>query len=94
MDFGCLILKLVESHAEESRDRTVYIIRNGRNDPLWQPVPRRSASVARQAIDELIHVQALNDLYGLEVAADQNGEGFDVACIGSDFDYPSQSAVL
>jgi hypothetical protein len=32
-------------------------------------------------------VQALNDLYRLEVAADQNGEGFNVACIGSDFDY-------
>jgi len=79
---------LVGGRSEERRHRTVYIIRNGRIDPLWQAVQRRSITVARQAIDALIDVEAVNDLYRLEVAADQNGEDFNVAYIGKDFDYP------
>jgi len=86
-----LIQMLVASKAEEWRDRTVYIIRNGRIDAQWQPVPRRSTTVARRSIDALIDVQAVNDLYRLEVAADQNGEGFNVAYIGSDFNYPHKA---
>jgi hypothetical protein len=64
---------------------------SGRIDPQWQPVPRRSTTVARQAVDALIDVQAVNDLYRLEVAADQNGERFNVAYIGRDFNYPHKA---
>ena len=44
--------------------------------------------MAREAIDAFIDVQAVNDLYRLEVAAERNGERFNVAYIGSDFDFP------
>jgi hypothetical protein len=86
-----LIQMLVANRVEERRERTVYIIRNGRIDPQWQPVPRRSTTVARQAVDALIDVQAVNDLYRLEVAADQNGERFNVGYIGRDFNYPHKA---
>ena len=86
-----LIQMLVGGRAEERRGRTVYIIRNGRIDPLWQGVPRRSTAVAHRAIDALIDVQAVNDLYRLEVVADENGEGFNVAYIGKDFVYPHKT---
>jgi hypothetical protein len=86
-----LIQMLVASQVEERRDRVVYIIRNGRIDPLWEPVPRRSTTVAHHAIDALIDVQAVNDLYRLEVAADQNGERFNAAYIGRDFNYPHKA---
>ena len=33
-------------------------------------------------------VQAVNDLHRLEVAAESHGERFNVAYIGSDFDFP------
>jgi len=83
-----LIRTLVRDRASPPRERTVYIIRNGRIDPIWQPVQRRSTTVAREAIDAFIDVQAVNDLYRLEVAAERNGERFNVAYIGSDFDFP------
>jgi hypothetical protein len=83
-----LIQELDGGPTKERRSRSVYIIRNGRIDAVWQPAPRRSMTVARQAIDALIDVQAVNDLYRLEVAADRNGEEFNVAYIGKDFDYP------
>ena len=86
-----LIQMSVANRVEERRERTVYIIRNGRIDPRWQPVPRRSTPVARQAVDALIDVQAVNDLYRSEVAADQNGERFNVAYIGRDFNYPHKA---
>ena len=70
-----LIQMSVANRVEERRERIVYIIRNGRIDPQWQPVPRRSTPVARQAVDALIDVQAVNDLYRSEVAADQKANG-------------------
>ena len=85
-----LIQMLVGDRAGQ-RDRTVYIIRNGRIDPVWKPVRRRSTTVAREAIDAFIDVQAVNDLCRLEVAAERNGEQFNVAYIGSDFDYPHKT---
>lgn len=49
---------------------------------------RRSTTVAREAIDAFIEVQAVNDLYRFEEAAERNGEQFNVAYIESDFDFP------
>jgi hypothetical protein len=43
------------------------------------------------AIDAFIDVQAVNDLYRLEAAAERNGERFNVAYIGSDFDFPHKA---
>ncbi len=83
-----LIQMLVADRVGQRRERTVYIIRNGRIDPVWQPIRRRSTTVAREAIDAFIDVQAVNDPYRLEVAAERNGERFNVAYIGSDFDFP------
>jgi hypothetical protein len=59
----------------------------GRIAPVWKPVRRRSTAVAREAIDAFIYVQAVNDLYRLEVAAERSGERFNVAYMGSDFDF-------
>jgi hypothetical protein len=44
--------------------------------------------VARRALDALIEMQGVNDLYRLQVIARQEHEDFDVAFIGKDFDYP------
>ena len=86
-----LIQMLVGDRAGQRRERTVYIIRNGRIEPVWKPVRRRSTTVAREAIDAFIDVQAVNDLYRLEVSAERSGEQFNVAYIGSDFDIPHKA---
>jgi hypothetical protein len=82
------IKKFEESRSVEARERHVYIIRNGKLDPLWQPVPRRTTKVARRAIDALIDAQGVNDLYRLQVAAENAKEDFHVAYIGDEFSYP------
>jgi predicted acylesterase/phospholipase RssA len=70
------------------RRRRVYIIRNGRMDAQWQSVPRRTTTVARRALNALIDVKGFNDMYRLEMVAQQDGEDFNIAYIGQDFTYP------
>jgi predicted acylesterase/phospholipase RssA len=70
------------------RERHVYVIRNGLIDSHWQVVARRTADVARRALDALIEVQGLNDLNRLEFDAQQEGEDFNVAFIDDAFNYP------
>jgi hypothetical protein len=68
--------------------RILYVIRNGRVAPTWQSVARRSTSVGHRALDALIDAQGINDLYRLEVIARDEGEDFNVAYIGDEFDFP------
>lgn len=82
---------VVAKRSLDVRERTVYIVRNGRIDATWQSVARRSTSVARRALDGLIDAQGINDLYRLEVVARQEGEDFNLAYIGNDFSYPHKT---
>jgi len=79
---------LTASRSANERERHLYVIRNGRIDPQWQSVPRRSTGVARRALDALIETQGINDLYRLQVMARQGNEDFNVAFIGEEFNYP------
>jgi hypothetical protein len=76
---------------DNERDRDAYIIRNGRIEPVWQSVRRRTASVGRRAIEELIDAAGVNDLYRLEDDARVENEKFHVAYIGDDFNSPRKS---
>src|SRR5271155_1148996 len=75
-----------------ARERHVYVIRNGSIEPQWLSVERRTTKVARQALETLIYAQSINDLYRLEVAAEREGEDFNVAYIDAKFDYPHPTA--
>lgn len=79
---------LTANRSANERERHVYVIRNGRIDPQWQSVPRRSTGVARRALDALIETQGVSDLYRLQVMARQENEDFNVAFIGEEFNYP------
>lgn len=72
----------------EPRQRHVFVIRNGRIDPLWSPTVRRSTSVARRALEALIDEQGISDVRHLYNAAQQDGEDFNLAYIDAGFDYP------
>jgi predicted acylesterase/phospholipase RssA len=75
-----------------TRERQVYLIRNGRVDSKWQPVPRRTTEVALHALDDLIEEQGINDLYRLEVTAREHGEHLHIAYIADTFSYPHLKA--
>src|SRR5271170_3126376 len=82
------VQELTANRSANERERHVYVIRNGRIDPQWQSVARRSTGVARRALDALIEAQGINDLYRLQVMARQENEDFNVAFIGEEFNYP------
>jgi hypothetical protein len=82
----------IEANRErDRRDRYVYVIRNGYIAGHWGAVSRRTTTVARRALDSLIDAQGVNDLYRLEVAAQQDREEFQFAFIGADFVYPHKA---
>jgi predicted acylesterase/phospholipase RssA len=83
-----LVQELNNPTGPYARQRHVYVIRNGRVEPRWQPVERRTTQVARRALETLIYAQGINDLYRLEVAAEREGEDFSVAYLDATFDYP------
>ena len=70
------------------RERHVFVIRNGRIDPLWAPTVRRSTNVARRALDALIDEQGISDVRHLYSAAQHDGADFNLAYIDEGFDYP------
>ena len=87
-----LVQELNNPTGSYARERHVYVIRNGRVEPHWLPVERRTTQVARRALETLIYEQGVNDLYRLEVAAEREGEDFNVAYIDANFNYPHPTA--
>jgi predicted acylesterase/phospholipase RssA len=83
-----LVQELNDPTGPYARERHVYVIRNGRVEPRWLSVERRTTKVARRALETLIYAQGINDLYRLEVAAEREGEDFNVAYIDAKFNYP------
>jgi predicted acylesterase/phospholipase RssA len=80
--------RLRGNRSVKERARNVYVILNSRIDPQWQAVARRSTHVARRALEALIEAQGINDLYRLQVIAQQEEEHFNIAYIGEEFNYP------
>jgi predicted acylesterase/phospholipase RssA len=83
-----LVQELNDPTGPYARERHVYVIRNGSVEPRWLSVKRRTTKVARRALETLIYAQGINDLYRLEVAADREGEDFNIAYIDAKFNYP------
>ncbi len=74
------------------RERSVYIIRNGRLDPGWAEVQRRTLPIAGRAISSLIQTQGIGDLYRLYVQAQHDGIDYNLAFIPSSFKAVSKEA--
>ena len=71
--------------AEKVVPATAYIIRNGRLDPEWSAVERRTMSIAGRAISTMITVSGYNDVLKMYASAQRDNIGFNLAYIGSDF---------
>ncbi len=67
------------------RPKVLYIIRNGHINPHWDKVRPRLAPIASRAIDTLIKVQGVGDLYRLMAFARRDKIDFNLAAIPGDF---------
>jgi hypothetical protein len=62
-----------------------YIIRNGRLDPEWAAVERRTLSIAERAIATMIAASGYNDVIRIYNNTQRDDIGHNLAYIGSDF---------
>jgi hypothetical protein len=65
-----------------------FVIRNGRLDPEWATVERRTLGIASRAIATMITSAGYNDVVKIYFAAQRDGIGYNLAYIGTDFDTP------
>jgi len=62
-----------------------YIIRNGRLDPEWAPVERRTLGIAVAAVFTMITASGNNDVVRMYNSTQRDGIEFNLAYIGKDF---------
>jgi len=72
------------------REIRVYVIRNGRLEPEWSEMKRRTLRIGGRAISVLTQAQGINDLSRIYLTAKQDGADFNLAYIDSDFKYPHE----
>jgi predicted acylesterase/phospholipase RssA len=62
-----------------------YVIRNGRLDPEWAAVERRTLSIAQRAIATMIAASGYNDVIRIYNNTQRDEIGYNLAYIGTDF---------
>lgn len=70
---------------EKVGSRRLYVIRNGKIDPEWQPVNEKALSVTERSLSTLIKNQGIGDLYRIYAITRQDGIDFNLASIPGDF---------
>ena len=66
-------------------DARAFIIRNGRLDPEWAAVERRTLGIAARAIATMIAVAGYNDVIRIYGITQRDGIDYNLAFIGTDF---------
>jgi predicted acylesterase/phospholipase RssA len=69
--------------------RRLYVIRNGKIDPEWQPVNEKVLSVTQRSLSTLIKNQGIGDLYRIYTLTRRDGIDFYLASIPADFSITS-----
>lgn len=70
------------------RERTAWVVRNGRVDTEWASTSRSILSIAGRSAATLLHFSAMNDIVRIYLTARRDGVGFRLAYIGRDFHAP------
>jgi hypothetical protein len=71
----------------------VYIIRNARVDPMYEPVKNRFLPILGRSIDSLVWTQGLGDLFRIYLQTCRDGLNFNLAYIPSDFTRKSEGPI-
>jgi len=82
------VLRLVSRNPARkiAKESQLFVIRNGRIDPRWEPVNENVLSVTQRSLSTLIKNQGIGDLYRIYSIAKLNGIEFNLASIPADFD--------
>jgi hypothetical protein len=67
------------------RQRTAWVVRNGRLDVEWATTERSILSITGRAAATLLHFSAVNDIVRIYLGTRRDGVGFRLAYIGSEF---------
>ena len=67
------------------RERTAYIIRNGRLDPDWANTDRQFLSISARAIATMIHYSGVSDISRIYFMTQRDGVNYRLAYIEKDF---------
>jgi hypothetical protein len=70
------------------REIHAYVIRNGKLEPEWSDTERHTLSIGARAISALVQTEGISDLHRIYQTAQRDGVDFNLAYIGSDFNYP------
>jgi len=69
--------------------RRIWLIKNMREQPIYQPVEQQTLSIAGRAISTLIHNQSAGEIYRIYRRAMDAGAQFQMLAIPADFKYTS-----
>jgi hypothetical protein len=76
---------LLDASGLQRRQRTGWVVRNGRLDVEWASTNRSILSIAGRAASTLLHFSAVNDIVRIHLTAQRDGVAFRLAYIGPDF---------
>lgn len=73
------------SRTGRPRQRTAWVVRNGRLDAEWASTNRSILSITARSATTLLHFSAVNDIVRIYLLAQRDGVRFRLAYIGPDF---------
>jgi hypothetical protein len=92
------VVDLRAQSGPRARERTAWVIRNGRLDTEWSTTNRSILSIAGRAASTLLHFSAVNDILRVYLTAQRDGVRFRLAYIGPEFtatrDQPFETAYM
>ncbi len=87
-----LNIREVTARQGVTRERVVYVMRNGRLGPTWDPPAARVLPIAGRSISALVRTQGVGDLYRIYLGALRDGLDFNLAYIPDDLPFPKATA--
>ena len=77
-------------HRRQARQRTAWVIRNGRLDTEWATTNRSILGITSRSVTTLLHFSAINDIVRIYLTTQRDGVNFRLAYIGPDFVAPRE----
>ena len=74
------------------RERTAWVVRNGRLDAEWASTNRSIISITSRAASTLLHFSAVNDIIRIFLTTQRDGVRFRLAYIGPEFQATREEA--
>jgi hypothetical protein len=71
-----------------ARQRTAWVVRNGRIDVESEPTGRNVFRIARRSVETLLHFSGIADIHRIYLTMQRDGVAFRLAAIGPGFDAP------